>query len=83
MFPFNRGRDEYHVCRGLNGHESSTDCWCEPTRIKLSKMNGRECLVVHHNDTDAVPVSTTFDRVIEERSRRPDYVTRILDSINF
>ena len=43
---------EIHAFVAENGHILSTDCWCEPATISVSKTkDGTPCLIVEHDDT--------------------------------
>ena len=68
---------EIHAFTAEAGHILSTDCWCEPVQITVSKLKDgvTPCLIVEHDDsTDAHHLD-----VLRERRALPDWVTRLLD----
>lgn len=70
---------EFHICAEFNGHEPSTDCWCEPVEVNTKTIDGVVFRMVQHVDT----ASTKLHRkkVVAMRSNSMDYVTRLLNSI--
>ena len=44
-------KNEVHITLCANGHDLSSDCWCEPNRIYwYQNQQGILMLVVEHND---------------------------------
>ena len=70
---------EYHVYERMNGHVSSTDCWCEPVKIRSTKLNDTLILVVEHNES--FPARYHRKDIERLRSKIKDPVTVLLDSI--
>jgi hypothetical protein len=69
---------EIHSFMPGRGHLLSTDCWCEPAQITVSKMNDgvTPCLIVEH-EPGATPVHHLD--VVRERYAAPDWITRVLN----
>lgn len=72
---------ELHLTKyQANGHVMSTDCWCEPSLMKIMQLPdlpGRTLVVQHVDDTAEHHLT-----VITERQKNPDWITKILSSIN-
>lgn len=68
---------EAHLMDEHTGHESSTDCWCEPKYYWSVDQDDMPLLVIEHDDTqtDIPHVAVLFKRN-EER----DWVTVLLDA---
>lgn len=71
---------EFHICDEFNGHEPSTDCWCEPVNIKTKTIEGTVFKVVEHVDTTSSKIHRK--NIIFQRSSTLDYVTKLLNSIS-
>lgn len=80
-------RNEVHLTQRPNGHESSTDCWCEPTRMYwYTNRHGITMYVVEHNDTEET-IQCQHEQLVNLRTLRvanapsQDWVTHVLNSV--
>jgi len=70
--------NEVHLCDYPNGHELSTDCWCEPVNIRtMVNKHGIEMLVVEH--VDDTPIHHIV--IVNNRELEPDWITRVLAKV--
>ncbi len=81
-------RNEVHITLPGTGHELSTDCFCEPTRIYwYTNQHGIRMLVVEHVDEHSAHHSTVLaardldlDSISDESPDSP-WVTRALNAL--
>lgn len=74
-------QNEAHIFNADNGHCLSTDCWCEPTDMKVRKnIHGVLVYVVFHEDLIDPRIHHTL--VLEARDEAPDdWISRFLESV--
>lgn len=80
--------NEAHICNTDNGHAMSSDCWCEPTDIRIViNVHKVPVLVVFHVDTFTAHRALIIGHrnlcINEPYSNNPDagWITRALNSL--
>ncbi len=69
---------QVHVCLSANGHQRSTDCWCEPINMWWqTNALGIKVLIVIHDDEEDVTIHHAG--IIFMRDSAQDWITRALD----
>ena len=77
-------RTELHIYPSESGHESSSDCWCEPNRCYwLEIVTGdAPVFIIEHEDNHDKPdkddLINTYQTIIQFRIKNRDWVSQIL-----
>ena len=71
-------RSETHIITGDCGHIEEIDCWCEPFLYLDEDTNE---LIVEHDDHCGNLAPLARQHILEQRNETPDWITRLLNSI--
>lgn len=80
-----------HVCSAPNGHQRSTDCWCEPVQINWYRnKHGADVLVVMHDDVTLQHRIVIVSERERDRTKPADraagiddaWITRVLSDLD-
>lgn len=70
-------RHEMHFSQYQNGHEASSDCWCEPGVAIFHNESGDTVALIQH--VDYVPHMRY--QVLAQRNKKPGWITRKLNEV--